>query len=147
MTVQRLTITNPRSWTSTLLWYVFWLGNTRVGKYLLPRVPPPPRVGPQKWKLPSKDFLGDCEASYWDSHGWNNVVISPSSREIKRTLLYFHGGGWYFPIDAVHWKTTAIFARELDAEVIVIPVPLAPANTVFTVCPHAAELVATSQVS
>lgn len=107
--------------------------NTRIGKTLVGPRRPPPRTGPQEWKLPAQSLIGDCKASYWESHGWKNVVLTSPSVNTKRVMMWLHGGAFIYPVGDVHWKTCAVLAKDLDAEVVLVPYPLAPANTASTV--------------
>lgn len=42
--------------------------------------------------------------------------------------MYFHGGAFTLGVLPWHFKICALLARELNAEVIMVPTPLSPAN-------------------
>lgn len=132
-TLNHIKTTTPRSWSSIVYWWSFRLLNSWAGRVLLKAPISNEKSGPQQWNLPSKELTGTCKTEYWKSQGWNNVVIAPASDKTTRVILYLHGGSFIFALNDIHWKTTSALATELDAEVIVVPYPLGPANTVYDV--------------
>lgn len=44
-------------------------------------------------------------------------------------MIYYHGGAFHHPVNKGHWTVASYFAEELDAEVTMVPLPLAPENT------------------
>lgn len=55
---------------------------------------------------------------------------SSSKPRPKRTILYVHGGGFYTDITILEWRAVVRLCEGLDAEVVVLPYPLAPNNGV-----------------
>jgi len=143
LAIQRIII--PRtSWKSTQVWWI-QRSLSPIFRLLQPYfwpVPTPPK-GPQVWKFPPS--AGDlnywmrdgeqCVSSQWNdaASGWTMTVISPplnggTTKETKRLIMYLHGSGFQQPISGWHWGYVGYLARELDAEVVVVPYPLAPTN-------------------
>ena len=60
------------------------------------------------------------------------TTISPrrkkDSEMLGRSMIYFHGGAFNHPVGKGHWAVSATFAEGLDAEVTLVPTPLAPDN-------------------
>jgi len=49
--------------------------------------------------------------------------------------MYLHGSAHQFSILPIHWGFVGYLARELDAEVVVVPYPLAPTNIATEIIP------------
>jgi len=120
-----------RSWTSTIVWYLLYLGIKFV------RYPSTtPRKGPQVWTFPpNKNLIQGCDADRWQFEDWDNIVLKPkeSMSTSRRVVLYIHGGGFVGGITTQHWKTIASLTCKLDSDTVVVPYPLAPLNDVHDV--------------
>lgn len=131
--VTRLNLTT-RSWGSRLLWWALYAASAARNAASLIRVrrPPPSEKGPPVWPFPpSKGQIGSCHARPYPFQGWDNIIVTTSaSSKPKRTILYIHGGGFVGDINSLEWRVVAKLAEGLDAEVVVPPYPLAPANGV-----------------
>lgn len=116
-----------RSWQSFILWWALYF-LIKVKDF--PR--PPPKKGPEVWDFPpSAKLIPGCRVEEWTSQDWTCTVLTPTtSKPLTRQVLYFHGGGFTAAIMSIHFKMCATLARELDAEVIMVPTPLSPANGV-----------------
>ena len=151
--VRRVVINGP-SFRASLIWWVV--------KLILPLTmgpmgsPPIPPKGPQVWDLPPKRLrkqiaAGTVEITDWheEMSGWHIPILrgsssssesssssspsSASSNPAPRVVFYFHGGSFSHPLTQVHWEWIAWMSSKLDAEIYVVPYPLAPTNTAFEV--------------
>jgi acetyl esterase/lipase len=77
---------------------------------------------------PGKPLRG-VETARIDIGGRPVWTLSPEARTPKGTLLYFHGGGYVYPISPLHWGMLGRLAREHDLEVVVPLYPLTPEHT------------------
>lgn len=111
-----------RSLDARFTWWLF--------RFLKPIFMPKPVYlkGPQVFPHPPP-IPSTLSADRWEYEGWNMTVIRPKNKHISRSIIYYHGGAFNYPMNQGHWRICSIFAEELDAEVIAIPTPLAPENT------------------
>lgn len=129
---------DTRSLISSLIWYGLY-----VWLRFRPLPVPAPKKGPQIWNFPPPaKLIRGCHAEQWTSNGWACTILSPSiwrsqpKPSAPRQILYLHGGGFCMAINPLHWQLCSTLANELDAEVILVPYPLAPANGVDEVAIH-----------
>lgn len=133
--VTRLTLTT-RSWGSRLLWWALYVAcsadHAADAVFVRRTRRTPTKKGPPSWPFPpTESQIGSCHAQQYPFEGWDNVIVTPSpSSKPKRTILYFHGGGFTTDITVLEWWVIAKLAKGLDAEVVVPPYPLAPNNGV-----------------
>lgn len=64
-----------------------------------------------------------------DTDGFRTWILTPSDRDVTRTLFYLHGGSYMAGIDAFHLRWTTRLARRIGARVILPDYPLAPEHT------------------
>jgi acetyl esterase/lipase len=64
-----------------------------------------------------------------DAGGFPSYVMTPRSRDVQRTVVYAHGGGYMAPIDPFHVRYAARLAEALSARVVLPDYPLAPEHT------------------
>lgn len=116
-----------RSWQSFALWWALYF-ILKVKDFARP----PPKKGPETWDFPPPAKLTfGCRVEQWTSQDWTCTVLTPlGSKALTRQILFFHGGGFTAAVMSVHFKMCATLSRELDAEVIMVPTPLSPANGV-----------------
>ncbi|KAF8324003.1 alpha/beta-hydrolase [Clavulina sp. PMI_390] len=127
-----------RGWIAASTWWLF--------RALAPAFIPGPvhQRGPQIFNDPKLPVGYTFER--WSFEDWGLVTILPPQRKNSpdnvgadldpiRSMIYFHGGAFNYPVNAGHWKLCARFAAELGAEVTLVPTPLAPDNTADEVVP------------
>lgn len=114
-----------RSTTASFTWWLF-----RVLKPIF--MPKPVHLkGPQLFPFPPP-IPATCVAEEWTYQGWKMTSLflrNKSKDSLSRAAIYFHGGAFNYPVNAGHWKLCSTLAEELDAEVVLVPTPLAPENT------------------
>ena len=94
-------------------------GGPNMQKYIdASRVNEPPE--------PSGKSLRGVETARVDVDGRPVWRLAPEARSPKGTLLFFHGGGYVYPISPLHWGMLGRLAGEHDLEVIVPLYPLTP---------------------
>lgn len=129
-----------RSWTAAFTWWLF--------RALVPFFLPAPvhLKGPQTFPDPPH-IPASCVSDRWEHEGWTITTISPRQKKetedassTSRAMIYFHGGAFNHPVNKGHWEVAATFAEELDAEVALVPTPLAPDNTADEVRPNSCFL-------
>ena len=115
-----------RSFSAALTWWLF--------RALVPLfIPPAVHLrGPEIFPFPPP-IPATCEAEQWkeNSTGWTITAVRSRNQPkagASRLIILFHGGAFSHPIGPSHWRIAARFAEDLDAEVHVIPTPLAPEN-------------------
>lgn len=124
-TITREIITD-RSWTATFTWYLF--------RALVPFFLPAPIYikGPQEFPL-FPPIPASCLTQTWEYNSWTMTSIisrqKPRDSPTSRAMIYLHGGAFNHPVNKGHWTIAAMFAEQLDAEVTLVPTPLAPENT------------------
>lgn len=91
--------------------------------------------------VPAFDLRFRVEAD--DSAGFRTWVFTPRGREVTRTVVYLHGGGYTAGIDAFHVTWTARLARATDARIVMPDYPLAPAHTWRDSWPQLVEMTRT----
>jgi acetyl esterase/lipase len=64
-----------------------------------------------------------------DAGGFPSYVMTPRGRDVQRTVVYAHGGGYMAPIDPFHVRYAARLAEALSARVVLPDYPLAPEHT------------------
>lgn len=120
-----------RSLTAAFTWYLFRL--------LAPRFIPPliHQKGPQTLSFPPP-IPASCVAEHWEYDAWTMVSIRrrEEGTGLRRAMIYYHGGAFHHPVNKGHWTVASHFAEELDAEVTMVPLPLAPENTADDVRIH-----------
>lgn len=124
-----------RSWTAAFTWWLF--------RALVPFFLPAPvhLKGPQTFPDPPP-IPASCVSDRWEYEGWTMSTISPHHQRegedpssTSRAMIYFHGGAFNHPVNKGHWEVAATFAEGLNAEVVLVPTPLAPDNTADEVRP------------
>ena len=61
--------------------------------------------------------------------GWLQYRITPASGPTSGSVVYAHGGGWVYAIQAPHWRLAARMAVECRTTVVVPIYPLVPFGT------------------
>lgn len=61
--------------------------------------------------------------------GFPAYTLTRRGRAPRRTVVYFHGGGFVAPLDPYHVRYAARLASELDVRVVLPDYPLAPEHT------------------
>lgn len=73
--------------------------------------------------------------------GWRVFRLRPTTRQVRGTVVYLHGGGWIHEAAPAHWRLVQQIASEVGVEVLMPVYPLAhEGGTAATVVPQIVEL-------
>lgn len=73
---------------------------------------------------------------------WPVYDVRPKNGAPRNTIVYFHGGGWYYEIISLHWDFIEKLVNQTGARVVVPIYPLIPTGDAATVVSTGADLAA-----
>lgn len=81
---------------------------------------------PTRWV---RGFTQRFDLAADDSAGFRTWIYSPTRRDVRRTVLYLHGGYYVAGIDPFHLAWTTKLAERIGARIVLPDYPLAPEAT------------------
>ncbi len=81
----------------------------------------------QMTPVPTKAMRRDLDISHDTVDGRSVWRVAPKGRP-SAEVIYFHGGGYVYPIDVIHWRFIATMAKAHAIAFTVPLYPLAPAS-------------------